>query len=403
MKNRIKFKKNIYLTVGLMIIMLFGCTLLNIYEYKKYTINYNNVINNLVSLIHEKYPSVDDNEIMDLINNKNTDDTFFKKYGIDINNESIVKVNETTFYNFLFLNLFLFLIALLIFFASFIMYNRKREKEIDEILTYIEKINDHEYNLDIDANSEDELSILKNEIYKTTIMLKESLSKENIEKMNLKQSLEDISHQIKTPLTSILIMLDNLIEDEKMDSNIRKEFISNIKREIVNINFLVKALLKLSRLNSNVVKFSPSKVSIGTIIDESIKNIDSICDLKNIKINVSGSKKSIINCDYRWQVEALSNILKNSIEHSYDNNKIDIIASSTNAYLQLEVRDYGSGITDEDKHDIFGRFYKSNEYNFDSIGIGLSISKKIIEYDHGSIMVNRNEDGTSFIIRYYHI
>ena len=126
-------------------------------------------------------------------------------------------------------------------------YNHKREKDIKDIAKCIEEINKKNYELEIDSISEDELSILKNEIYKTTIMLKEAADNSTKDKINLKKSLEDISHQLKTPLTSILVMLDNIIEDPDMDSSIRNDFIVDIKRNVNNINFLVQTLLKLSK------------------------------------------------------------------------------------------------------------------------------------------------------------
>lgn len=168
----------------------------------------------------------------------------------------------------------------------FIKYNKLKDTKLTEIIKYIEEINNKNYKLDIDDNTEDELSILKNEIYKTTVMLKEMAENSASDKANLKDSLSNISHQLKTPLTSIVIMLDNILDTEDMDSNIRKDFIKDIKREIININFLVESLLKLSKLDANSVNLINKKVNIKDILQESIKNVSIICDLKNIKINI---------------------------------------------------------------------------------------------------------------------
>lgn len=141
------------------------------------------------------------------------------------------------------------------YFGVFLKYNKSKDKKLAEITRYIEEINNKNYKLDIDDNTEDELSILKNEIYKTTVMLKEVAENSRLDKANLKDSLSDISHQLKTPLTSITIMLDNILDNKDMDEDTRNDFIKDIKREIINVNFFVETLLKLSKLDANSIKF----------------------------------------------------------------------------------------------------------------------------------------------------
>ena len=166
------------------------------------------------------------------------------------------------------------------------------------------------------------MSILKNELYKITIKLKEVAENSQKDKTTLKDSLSDISHQIKTPITSILIMLDNILSDENMPEDIKKDFIKDIKREIVNIKFLVESILKLSKIDSNSIKFIKKEVFIKDIINEAVKNVSMLSELKNIEIIVSGDDSIKTICDLKWQVEAITNILKNCIEHSYENRKI---------------------------------------------------------------------------------
>ena len=250
-----------------------------------------------------------------------------------------------------------------------------------------------------DINEED-LSLLKNEIYKTTIMLNEISEISKKDKKELEESLEDISHQLKTPLTSILIMIDTLLDDEDMDQNTREDFLRNMKREVMNINFLVKSILKLSRLDTNTVKFISKKESVKEIINEAILNVSLLSDLKNVKIETNLSDSFII-CDYKWQIEALTNILKNSIEHSYENNKVLIESSENNAYVKITIKDFGTGIAKEDINHIFERFYKGKDSDYDSIGIGLALSKSIIEKQNGKISVESSDDGTTFTIKYF--
>ena len=232
-------------------------------------------------------------------------------------------------------------------------------------------------------------------------MLKESAENSKLDKNNLKKALEDISHQIKTPLTSILIMLENLIDDPKMDPTIRNDFIKDIKREVININFFVQAILKLSKFDSNTIHFIRNTFDLNDILKDAVKNVSMLCDLKNIKINIKSSEKVNIYCDYKWQVEAITNILKNCVEHSFENNIIDILVNKNNVYSFLQIRDYGYGISKKDLPHIFERFYKGENSSCESIGIGLSLTKSIVENDNGTISVESNENGTIFKIKYY--
>ena len=283
----------------------------------------------------------------------------------------------------------------------FLSYNKKKEKDINDITKYIEEINKKNYELQIDSITEDELSILKNEIYKTTIMLKESAENSNQDKINLKKSLEDISHQLKTPLTSILILLDNLIDDPNMNAETRNDFITDIKREIININFLVQAILKLSKFDANTIHFIKQEITLNEIIEEAVKNVSTLCDLRNIKIEIIGDENAKIICDAKWQIEAITNILKNSIEHSQDNHKIVVKYEKNSIYSNIEIQDFGDGISQKDLKHIFERFYKGENASKESIGIGLALSKTIIEEDNGTISVDSNENGTKFTIKYY--
>ena len=253
----------------------------------------------------------------------------------------------------------------------------------------------------IEENTEDELSILKNELYKITVMLKEVAENSQKDKTTLKDSLSDISHQIKTPITSILIMLDNILSDENMPEDIKKDFIKDIKREIINIKFLVESILKLSKIDSNSIKFIKKEVFIKDIINEAVKNVSMLSELKNIEIIVSGDDSIKTICDLKWQVEAITNILKNCIEHSYENRKIYINYNQNNMYTELKIEDNGTGIDAKDLPHIFERFYKGKNSSSDSVGIGLALSKSIIESNNGYIQVDSElNKGTTFIIKY---
>ena len=395
MKNKKKYSKLIMFTL-----ITFGIIiLLTVMLYYHVNKNYNNKIVNIISTIKEKYTEIKDDEIFDIIKN-NVKTNTFNRYSFDLDGIVLIKENKTIFVSYFIILLFIYLIICLVYLTIIINNDKRKEKEINEVIKIIEEINNKNYSFKMKDINEEDLSLLKNEIYKTTIMLNEISEISKRDKKELEESLEDISHQLKTPLTSILIMIDTLLDDEDMDQNTREDFLRNMKREVMNINFLVKSILKLSRLDTNTLKFISKKESVKEIINEAILNVSLLSDLKNVKIETNLSD-SFITCDYKWQIEALTNILKNSIEHSYENNKVLIESSENNAYVKITIKDFGFGIAKEDINHIFERFYKGKDSDYDSIGIGLTLSKSIIEKQNGKISVESSDDGTIFTIKYF--
>ena len=402
MKNKLRLKQYITSTLIVFICLFVMFLILNIYEYKTYTKNFNNKISAIVTLVKDKYPEITDKEIIEIINsNKQSDDSFFLKYGIDIDNKAVLLENDKSYHTFLIINMSFLIITITSLCILYFSYNYKRKNDIKDIIKYIEQINRRNYELEIDTISEDELSILKNEIYKTAVMLKEAALNSNKDKLNLKKSLEDISHQLKTPLTSILVLLDNLIDEPDMDSSIRNDFIIDIKRNVININFLVQALLKLSKFDANTVHFIKKENDLEMIVKEAIKNVSTLCDLRNINIKLNTLENAKVKCDAKWQIEAITNIIKNAIEHSKDNSNIVINIDNNRVYSKIEVIDFGDGISKRDIKHIFERFYKGANATSNSIGIGLALAKTIIEEDKGTIAVESNESNTKFTIKYF--
>ncbi len=404
MNNKIQQKSYLLKTgivsVILLMIFIFTCN----YEYRVYTNNFNNKIGEIVTKILEKYPNINESEIISILNNdENNSVELFEKYGIDLDTQSILIENDNYYKKFIILKVIFFIVIIFSFLFLFLMYNKRRNKSIESITRYLEQINKKNYDLNIESNSEGQLSILKNEIYKTTVMLKEVANNSKLDKLNLKKSLEDISHQLKTPLTSILIILDNLIDDENMNVEMRNDFIKNIKREIMNINFLVQEILKLSKFESNTIEFIKKDIEIKEIIKSSIDNVLLLCDLKNIEIIVEANNYYKIKCDYRWEIEAITNILKNCIEYSENGQKIIINFQQNNIYFMIKIKSFGKMIDKKDLPHIFERFYRGKNSNSEGIGIGLALSKAIINEDNGTIDVFSNKKETTFIIKYYRI
>ncbi|MCI7084453.1 MAG: HAMP domain-containing histidine kinase [Tenericutes bacterium] len=398
MKNK-RIKKYIVSFLILLITNISLIFIINKYEYKTYTNNYNNKINIIINNIKEKYPNIKESDIIEILNTETNNIDILDKYGINDNNGIIEndKFNNKITIIFLLLTILFDIIIILIFY----IYDKNNSKKINEITKMISKINNRQFDIDINDFKEGELSILKNEISKTTTMLRQVADNSIKDKINLKDSLGDISHQLKTPLTSITIMIDNILDNPDMDEKTRKKFLINIKREIININFLVMSLLKLSKFDANVVKFNKEEVYIKDIIKESIKNVSMIKELKNISIKVSGDNNIKLLCDYKWQVESITNILKNSIEHTDEYGIVEINYSENKLYTRILIKDNGKGIDSEDLSHIFDRFYKGKKCSEDSIGIGLSLSKTIIEKEGGSITAKSTPNvGTIFTIKY---
>jgi len=408
MRNKINLKKCLFqcLSVSLLFLLLFLG--LQWKAYREYTIHYNRKLNAVLERVHEKYPDITKAELMEIMgtgaDSDEIEDSFVESFGIDLEKDSLILENEIRFrHSMVFSGVLVVLLAGAIA-GLFLKYNHGKDKELKQITRYIEEINQRNYKLDIEDISEDELSILKNEIYKTTVMLKEIAENSVKAKLDLKKSLSDISHQLKTPLTSILVILENLIDDPDMEAKLRTDFIQDIKREIMNINFLVQSLLKLSKLDSDTVVFLREEVAVRRIIEAAIQNVAMLCDLKNVRVEVeSMDAEPMITCDFRWQVEAVTNMLKNCVEHSPDGGRVIIRIEKNNIYTSISIRDFGDGIDEEDLRHIFERFYKGKNATADSVGIGLALAKAIVEADQGSISVRSGENGTIFGVKYFHV
>ena len=399
MKNKVNKKTLIFIIItSVFSLVLFGL-LLN-YQYKTYTINYNNKINSLINEVINKYPEVNESDLVGILNSESEDD-LLNKYGINDKSSSVIE-NDKLFKKYLFIDLSILFIIIITLYVYFVINKSKRTKKINKIIELISKINKRNFDIDIEDYTEDELSILKQEVYKTSLMLRSEADNSLKDKLNLKDSLSDISHQLKTPLTSITIMIDNILDNEEMDSKTRRKFLINIKREIININFLVQNLLKLSKFDANVIKFNKDEVLIKDIVDEAIKKVSALSELKGVSIKVSGDNGSTIKCDFMWEVEALSNIIKNSIEHIEKDGFVEVNYTKNKVYSRILIRDNGVGINSEDLPYIFDRFYKGKNTSKDSVGIGLALSKSIIEKDNGSISVKSTPNiGTIFTIKYF--
>ena len=341
------------------------------------------IIGNLLS----KHPELEDDIIASIVlkDNYELGNQIIAKYRLD---------NIEIDYNYLILilALIIYLVLLIINFV-FIYHIYKKIKKID---LYMNNILNGDYSLDIKEYCEGDISNLKNDVYKMTVKLKEQSELLLKDKKYLEETLEDISHQIKTPLTS-MYMINDILSNEK-NEKIRKEFLIKNKNQIERIEWLVISLLKMSRLDSGTVKLKKEKIKVKDLINKAIEPIKVSLDLKSIVLELNLSN-DVVLVDINWTKEAILNIIKNACEHTKD--KIIITSKNNPLYTEIRITDNGKGIAKKDLKHIFERFYKGSGSK-DSIGIGLNMSKKIINLENGIIEVETKENiGSTFIIKLY--
>ncbi len=382
-------------------------TIQTIQQYKAVTITLNEKIAEIMGKISESNPEIDSREIIEILNSAKNTEQYEKgqkelsKYGIEIDKINSIKLIENQMKTNLKLNILIIVLFSILWMTIIVLYLRKRDKKIKQITNYINQIKNKKYDLNIEENTEDELSNLKNELYKITIMLKEESEISKKDKENLKMSVEDISHQLKTPLTSITIMLDNLKDNPNMEEKTKQKFIFEISKQVEWINWLVISMLKLSKLDANVVQFYDEKINLKKFIGEIIKNLEIPIEVKNQKIIIDGDENVSFIGDYKWQQEAITNIIKNCIEHNANNGTIYINYEENSLFTKITIRDEGEGISKEDLKHIFERFYKGKNSSENSVGIGLALAKNIIQKNNGMINCKSELDkGTEFVIKY---
>ena len=355
-------------------------------NYKKEIIvNNSYIVGGLIS----KYPELESDIISSIVLKENYElgNSTLEKYQLD--NIASISYNDYSILIFIIVVYFVLLIINFIFISN--MY--KKIKKIDQ---YMNNILNDDYSINIKEYCEGDISNLKSDVHKMTVKLKEQSELLTKDKKYLEETLEDISHQIKTPLTSMYIIND-ILSNEK-DDKVRKEFLNKNKNQIERIEWLVISLLKMSRLDSGTVKLKKEKIKVKDLVNKAIEPIKVALDLKSINLELDLSDDFVL-VDINWTSEALLNIIKNACEHTKD--KIVITSKTNPIYTEIKIIDNGKGISKKDLKHIFERFYKGSD-NKDSIGIGLNMSKKIINLEQGIIEVETKENvGSTFIVKLY--
>ena len=360
------------------------------------------IVGNIVS----KYPELEKDIVSVITQAKNKENIdlgakVLQKYNYDsstnLSQEPIVQNNiyKMLKINILFIT-FVFICLITISFYFFI----KIYRDIKDMTDYVYHSSEgREYEMK-NKNQEGQIGLLKTEIMKMTTVLKEKVALLHSEKIFLNDTISDISHQLKTPMTSLMLLTDLMYND--LDKEKKIEFLDRTNAQLSRMDWLIKSMLKLSKLEAKVIDFKTEKVNINELIRRSISPLSVPMELKNISLNINGNKEASYIGDIEWSSEALGNIIKNCIEHTKEGGNLDISYEENPIYSEIVIKDNGEGIDKEDIPNIFKRFYKGKNSKSDSVGIGLAMAKSIIESQNGDIYVKSEKNmGTEFHITFH--
>lgn len=347
-----------------------------------------NNIETQVNIINKLY---DENLSSDEIKNGKE---ILKKYGIENANLS---ENQKVFNRKIAITICSILGFLeFIIIIAFLIYNKKQKEKWSNLYKYCMDVLNGAKAIELTDENEGIEGQVKDSIYDVTTLLKkanEELEKNNRETQKL---IADISHQIKTPLTS-LNMINDILYDGSIPEEKKKEFLDNMHYELDKIYWLVKTLLDISKLDSKTIILKKSKVNLYDMILSIKEQFKVMLDSSNMGFKINIDKKATILCDEKWTKEAIDNLIKNAIEHGAK--QITVNGTYNKLYAHLEIIDNGDGIDEKDINHIFERFYKAKNSRSESLGLGLAFTKSIIQNQDGTIkVISKKREGTKFII-----
>ena len=293
----------------------------------------------------------------------------------------------------------LILAACMIAVTIFLLTERYRYRKLQKLSADLDKLLISRIPLPIAEYDEGELSILANQIQKITLLLKESAEVVKADKKYLADSLADISHQLRTPLTSMNLTA-SMLRNPELSTEKRIELSRELRNLLARTDWLVETLLKISKLDAGTVKLIQNPVRVKDLIDRAAEPLAIPMDLRNQRLIVHCKEEAFIG-DPVWTAEALGNILKNCMEHTPEGGTVTVTASETALYTQIEVQDTGSGFDPQDIPHLFERFYKGSNASENSYGIGLALARTVITSQNGSVQAMNGDSGAKFVIKFY--
>lgn len=371
--------------------------------------DYNDFLAAVVGNVMAIYPELDEETLVKVLQsdgNRESGVHFLKRYGVldSWGSRTFLKTERNLTLIQVGVNVFGVLLTAGVA-GCFFCYLRRRQKKIEGLEDYMESLGRGIYALEIEDNADDELSGLRNEIYKLTVLLKEQAELASGQKKALADSVANISHQLKTPLTSVMVLMDNLSENTGMDEQTREKFMGEIIRQLSGMSWLVTTMLKLSRLEAGVVELNREKIQLNVLVDRAVQKLEIEAEWRQVSFSVrcpvGQENRVFIYADEKWMVEAIVNILKNALEHSPKGSVVELFCGENDVYAELRITDHGTGISEEERKKLFQRFYRGSSAKEDSFGIGLALAKEIVEKQNGYIAVDSEEDkGTTFSVKF---
>ena len=284
----------------------------------------------------------------------------------------------------------------IILFVVISKIEKKKEEVLEDKINNVFKLL---HSLDINSDNyeiiDDEFGKLRDEIIKVIIENKRIAENAEKNKETLREYTEDIAHQIKTPLTGSLLLLD-LLEDE--DDNFHEEYISRLRDNLLRLHNLSDILLKLAALDSGTIEMAKDRISVQELIEDIIQKLKDYFIKDNIEIPLYGEDFDLI-CDKKWTYEALFNVMKNGLEATKDRH-IEIHLKETNLYKSILVEDFSDGLDRQMLEKVFRRFYKADP-NSKGYGIGLPMAKSVMERQNGELLYHKGKKSNAFELRFY--
>lgn len=289
----------------------------------------------------------------------------------------------------------------LLFLGSVLRETYLRYRQLAELSLEIDRILHDNTRFDLSRFAEGELSILSSEVYKMTVRLREQADALQKEKNYLADSMADISHQIRTPLTSINLIANFLSEDELSEER-RLRLTKELFRLLSRIDWLITTLLKISKLDAGSVQMAQEPVLVQDLVQKAADLIAIPMELRGQRLVIQGDEDASYLGDFTWSVEAVGNILKNCMEHTPEGGTITITIRDNTLFAELVICDNGNGFDPEDIPHLFERFYKGKNAGDNSFGIGLALSRMIVQEQDGTIRAaNGRDGGAEFVLRFY--
>lgn len=293
------------------------------------------------------------------------------------------------------------LLAVVLLGAGFAVFTGGRYRQLRRLSAYLAEVYSGGQPMDIRDSREGELSVLKDDLYKITCVLSQQARLLKKDKQELAQSLENISHQLKTPLTSLYVMTDLMAADD-LPAEKRREFLTRTTEQLDRIQWLVTSLLKMSRIDANAVLFKKEPMNINHLIEKAASPLLIPMEVQEIDFQVDCPDEVLWRGDLDWTSEALGNVLKNCVEHTPYGGRIVVECCESPLHIQLTVTDSGCGIPQKDLPHLFERFYKGENSAPDSVGIGLAMAKMILQNQNADVFASNSQGaGACFTIKLY--